>query len=106
MNNLTKQTYESFIQYMKVKRYSANTIGSYSKVIYNFLEWSNVAPSRLTKSHFSEFVILKSQGSHSTQNRYVSALKLFYFKQLGKQIDVREFERPRKKRSLPKYIVG
>lgn len=42
--------------------------------------------------------------SASYQNQMINAIKLFYMKMLGMKLELRELERPRKGRPLPKVI--
>jgi site-specific recombinase XerD len=104
MNKLTYKTYEDFENYLKVRKYSKHTIQSYSAVIYNYLEWLTIAPSKAGKNHIKQYFLSKDFKSNSSQNRYVSALKLYYRKCHNKAINMKEFERPRKDKKLPRVV--
>lgn len=104
MNILEHPDYKKYIEFLQHKKYSELTITSYSSVLYNFLEWLDVPPSRSSNKHFREFILLRRFNSSSDQNRYISALKLYYFKVLGRKQRFPEFERPRKSKPLPVVI--
>lgn len=104
MNTLTKQTYESAKIEMHLLRMSIHTQKSYLGVIYNFLEWIDVPPSKVAKKHFSDFIYKHSFKSRSQQDRYISGLKFLYYKVLGKKVDIPNSKRPKKSKKLPKVL--
>lgn len=104
MSHLTKDYCKILRQKMQLKNYSQSTIKSYEGVIYNFLEWVDVAPSKVGTSHFKAYIMSKDFGSVSSQDRYVSALKYFYYKVLDKKQRLPEFERPRRAKKLPQVV--
>ena len=104
MNNLKKQTYDNYIRKLTGLKYADNTIKSYGAVIYNFLEWLSVPPSTITSKHVQSYLNTLTFKSHSHQNRYISALKFFYEKFLGKKYFKVDFTRPRPKKRLPRVI--
>lgn len=91
-------------QRMQLKNYSPRTVSSYIDVIYNFLDWVDVPPTKVSNKHFQEFILCRSFKSLSSQNRYVSALKYFYYKILERRQKLPEFERPRVNRKLPVVV--
>jgi integrase/recombinase XerD len=104
MNKLTKQTYDKAEKKMHLLNLSKDTQKSYLGVIYNFLMWIDVPPSKVTKNHFSNYVYEKSHQSRSQQNRYISGLKFLYKEVFKKKIDVSEFKRPKKEKKLPRIL--
>ena len=104
MRNLEIDYCKILREKMQLKKYSKNTIQSYEAVLYNFLEWVKVPPSKVANSHFKDYIMSKDFKSDSSQNRYVSALKYFYYKILNRKQKLPEFERPIRSKKLPRII--
>lgn len=104
MNHLKTDYYKLMELDLKHRRYSVHTIDSYLPVIYNFLQYINVPPSRIGSNHFVEFIRSRTFKSRSSQERYVSALKYFYYNILEKRQKLPVFKRSRKSKTLPKVI--
>ena len=94
-----------FINWMQQKRYSKNTINTYSSLIqvfFNFykdIDIKNIGEKEVIR--FNKSYILKNNFSTSTQNQFISAIKLFYSKYQNKFLDLENLERPKKSIHLP-----
>lgn len=100
-----KTVLKQYVVYLKGKRLSAQTIGSYGYFVLRFLDSAKASPmaSWNTRSieHFMENVLAKEQYSISSHRQCVSALKyLTAFCQLD-TFDASNFKRPKKSRYLP-----
>ena len=99
---------EGFRNYLTIKRYSINTIRTYVNLIkqfFIFIKDKNV--DEITNYDFYRYnneVIIKHHLSWTFQNQTISALKLFYKKQVNKVIDIDKIERPKKPRRLPNIL--
>ena len=99
---------EEFRNYLTIKRYSINTIRTYVNLIkqfFIFIKDKNV--DEITNYDFYRYnneVIIKHHLSWTFQNQTISALKLFYKKQVNKVIDIDKIERPKKPRRLPNIL--
>jgi integrase/recombinase XerD len=102
------QQIEKFKQWLRSKRYSHNTIKTYTEALKSFLTFFN------TKSVFeitNEDVILynndyivKNKLSSSYQNQIVNAIKL-YFKTIGNElIIIEKIHRPKREKVLPNVL--
>lgn len=99
---------EEFTRWMQSKRYSDNTIKTYTdaiKVFFNF--FSKKSYQEITNDdiiHFNNEYILKRKLSATYQNQFVNGLKLFYRIVGSKEIDVNLIHRPRAERKLPRVL--
>ena len=53
---------------------------------------------------FNHYYVIGNGFSASYQNQMINAIKLFYLKMLGIKFELKELERPRRGRPLPKVI--
>ncbi|QCX52247.1 site-specific integrase [Elizabethkingia sp. JS20170427COW] len=104
----TFQAINSFVDWLKSKRYSANTIKTYTECIYVFFGY-------FSQKHFSEIdnddiiqfnnqYILEKKLSATYQNQFVNAIKLFYRTIDNRQLDLQLIHRPRPERKLPHVL--
>lgn len=102
--NLPKEYSEQLI----LKRYSPNTIKTYSSCFLKFLLFfKNVSIDTLTKNDIKRFLLYlieKEKASASTQNQYISAIKFYYEKVLKQQKMDFTIERPKKGSLLPHVL--
>ncbi len=98
-----------FKDWLTSRRYSANTIKTYTKPISTLFKFfTNKDPSEITNSDLIQFnnqYIIKRGFSASYQNQVVNAIKLFYIKVENRHLDIDSIERPRRARTLPKVIA-
>ncbi len=99
---------EHFVAWMRSKRYSKNTIKSYSEAIVVFLNFfSNKSPKDIVKEDvilFNNEYILKRKLSSTYQNQFVSSIKLFFNVIENKKIEAQLIHRPRIARPLPNVL--
>ncbi len=94
--------------YMSQRRYSQSTIKSYTSVLkqffsfYSSYEIEDIRPGHIEKYNYQVFVIEKK--SHSAQNQFISALKLFYQLHLSDDIIPEELIRPKRRKYLPNVL--
>jgi len=104
----TQQEKERFEKWLKFRRYSPNTIKTYTDALVVFLSYFDYKPvSELSNDDVVLFVnqyILKRKYSFSYQNQIVNALKL-YFREIRKsKIEVEGLQRPRREHKLPNVL--
>ncbi|WP_026714131.1 site-specific tyrosine recombinase/integron integrase [Flavobacterium daejeonense] len=99
---------EKFKQWMRSKRYSENTISTYSDALKSFLIfYREKAISEITNEDvivFNNEYILKNKLSASYQNQIVNAIKLFFVTILKTKIDVDKIHRPKRAKVLPNVL--
>jgi integrase/recombinase XerD len=92
-------------QKMQYLNYSKRTIQVYCHYINCFLKhYSDVSPTKLTSSHFQNYLDKYPFSSISQQNQIINAIKFLYDKVLERKYYKICFERPRKKKHLPQII--
>ena len=99
---------EQFKQWMQIKRYSSNSIQTYTDALNTFFSFhQGKSISDINNADIIEFndkhIIIKKLSS-SYQNQFVSALKLFYRKIENINIDTDLIPRPRRGRRLPNVL--
>ncbi|MEC5158852.1 tyrosine-type recombinase/integrase [Chryseobacterium sp. MP_3.2] len=97
-----------FIRWLSAKRYSANTIKTYSDALRSFLVYyreKNV--SEITNADVLDFnndYILKRNLSASYQNQVTNAIKLYFRTVRDTKIEVDKIDRPKKTKILPNVL--
>ena len=99
---------KAYKEQLILKRYSQNTLKTYSSCFLKFMAFfENKSIDLLTKKEIKTFLLYLIQErkvSSSTQNQYINAIKFYYEKVLKyRKIDI-AIERPRKHNHLPKII--
>jgi len=103
-----KGTIQTFRQWMQQRRYADQTIKTYTSMLDTFL--SNFPERKIEDINirdiedFNYYHVIGKDFSASYQNQMINAIKLFYLKMLGINFELKELERPRKGRPLPKVI--
>lgn len=99
---------EAFSLWLNSKRYSSNTIKTYTDAVRIFLRFMNGKPvGEIEQSdfiHFNNEYILKNGYSASYQNQVVNGLKLFFRTVENRKIEIEEIHRPRRERKLPAVL--
>lgn len=94
--------------YLSSKRYSANTVKTYTDALRNFLIFYNKrAISTLNNEdivYFNNHYLLKNKLSASYQNQIVNAIKLYFGVLLDTQIQLEKIHRPRREKTLPNVL--
>ncbi|MEO8236395.1 MAG: site-specific integrase [Flavobacterium sp.] len=99
---------EKFKQWMRSKRYSESTIGSYSEALKSFLVFYREKPiAEINKEDviiYNNDYLLKNKLSASYQNQIVNAIKLFFTIIQDSKIDIKEIHRPKNAKTLPNVL--
>ncbi len=103
-----QRSIQKFKQWMQQRRYAGQTISTYTSMLEVFLSHF---PDRKVEEitirdieEFNYYHVIGKGFSASYQNQVISAIKLFYLKMLGINFALKELERPRRGRPLPKVI--
>jgi integrase/recombinase XerD len=99
---------EKFKQWLRSRRYSESTVGTYSEALKSFLFFFREKPiAQITNEdvviYNNEFII-KNNLSASYQNQIVNAIKLFFTIVLETQIDIDKIHRPKRALILPNVL--
>lgn len=99
---------EKFKQWLLSKRYSPNTIKTYSDALKSFLVfYRDKAISEITNNDvivYNNEYILKNNLSASYQNQIVNAIKLYFKTIQNTAIEVDKIHRPRREKLLPNVL--
>jgi site-specific recombinase XerD len=99
---------DSLAMYLDENRYSSRTRESYLSMLEFFFRYfSNKEPLEITEEEISRFIydfIIRLGYSAAYQNQMVSAIKTFYTISGKGKVDPEFFERPRRRRALPKVF--
>lgn len=97
-----------FIQWLSSKRYSPNTIKTYSEALKSFLVfYREKSISIITNEDvilYNNNYILKNNLSESYQNQIVNALKLFFKTIRETKIEIDKIHRPKRAKLLPNVL--
>ncbi|PBJ06097.1 site-specific tyrosine recombinase/integron integrase [Flavobacterium sp. ACN6] len=99
---------KKYIQWLSSKRYSSNTIKTYSEALKSFLVFyrektiADITNEDLI-TYNNEF-ILKNNLSSSYQNQIVNAIKLFFSTVRGAKIEIDKIHRPKRSKILPNVL--
>ena len=104
----TEQHLIAFKNYMNYRRYSENTIKTYSDALEVFFRFfQNKKLESLTIEDIIQFnndYILRKNLSSSYQNQVINAVKLFYRNRFNKTMAVDFIQRPRREKRLPNVL--
>ena len=93
---------------LRRRRYSANTIKTYTSFLGQFINFFPDTPSNeLTDEHVAKFqdhLVNIRKVSTSTQNQAVNAIKFYFEKVLGREKNTYWIDRPKKGKALPKVL--
>jgi len=99
---------QAFRQFLSSRRYSANTIKTYTEALSVFMRFmANKQPAQWSLPdilRFNNEYILKNGHSVSYQNQMVNAIKLFLKVTENRQIRIEEIHRPRREHRLPNVL--
>jgi len=108
LSEQTLKEVESFVGFMKSKRYSDRTIEVYRDALIAFLKFHHTkTTSEITNADvilFNNEYILKNELSSSYQNQVVNAVKLFYAEIKSHKINVELIHRPKREKLLPNVL--
>ncbi|WP_309642350.1 site-specific tyrosine recombinase/integron integrase [Flavobacterium sp.] len=99
---------QKFKNWLSSKRYSQNTIKTYTECLGQFLYFfKDKMVTEITNDDLIQFnndYILKKNLSPSYQNQIVNAIKLFYSTIQNKQIEISSIHRPKRAKLLPNVL--
>lgn len=99
---------KKFMQWLSSKRYSPNTIKTYSEALKSFLVFYREKPiAEITNEDvivYNNDYILKNNLSSSFQNQIVNAIKLFFTTIRGTKIEIDKIHRPKRSKVLPNVL--
>ncbi len=99
---------EIFKRYLLSKRYSPNTIKTYSEALKSFLTFCNTKAIKEINNEdvitYNNDYILKNKFSSSYQNQIVNAIKLFFKIVKETAIEIDKIHRPRREKVLPNVL--
>lgn len=104
----TKAHINQFINFLNYRRYSPNSIKTYTDALEVFFRFhQNKEPERLTVDdiiHFNTAYIIRKNLSTSYQNQVINAIKLFYRNRFNRVMDLENIQRPRREKRLPNVL--
>ncbi len=99
---------ERYTQWMKSRRYSSNTVATYTEALKTFLRFHNQKAIQEINNqdiiNFNIHYILKKDLSASYQNQVVNAVKLFFKQVENKVLDIDLIHRPKREKLLPNVL--
>lgn len=99
---------DTFTNWLKSKRYSANTIKTYTEALQVFFSYyQGRSPLEISNDDiiaFNNRYILARKLSSSYQNQFVNAIKLFYRCTEFRNLDLDLIHRPKRVRTLPNVL--
>jgi integrase/recombinase XerD len=108
LTEIQQKQFVKYSQYLQSKRYSQNTIKTYTDALKTFLRfYTNKVSSQITNDDiilFNNDYILKNRFSSSFQNQVVNALKLFFRVIENRSIDPQLIHRPKQPKALPNVL--
>lgn len=108
ISEIANEGTENVLRHLKEKRYSIHTINSYLSHLKLFFKYcGDKDPAEISDKETGSFMhdfIVTNKYSASFQNQAISAIKIYYEINGGKEINSSGFERPRRSRSLPKVF--
>lgn len=104
----TKAHINQFINFLNYRRYSPNTIKTYTDALEVFFRFhQNKEPENLTVEDIIAFntgYILQKNLSTSYQNQVINAIKLFYRNRFNRSMEVDYIQRPKREKRLPNVL--
>lgn len=104
----TKPEIMQFVYWLKSRRYSENTIKTYSEALKSFLVFFGDKPTdEITNADvifYNNDYILKNGLSPSYQNQIVNAIKLFFLSVENRKIEIEKIHRPKREKLLPNVL--
>ncbi|MDD2987302.1 site-specific tyrosine recombinase/integron integrase [Flavobacterium sp.] len=99
---------DTFKRYLLSRRYSPNTINTYSEALKSFLTFCNTKSLQDINNEdviaYNNDYIIKNQLSSSYQNQIVNALKLFFKIVKETSIEIDKIHRPKREKVLPNVL--
>ena len=106
--NITNSV-SKYKDYLKVQRYSEQTIRTYISIIskfFIFIKYKDPAEINIDDiDNYNRNYIIENSMSQSYQNQFVSTVKLFYEVIFNTKLNIEEIQRPRRVKALPKVLA-
>lgn len=102
------QVPKAFVEQMKMRRYSQNTIKAYTSTLVRFLAFNadrkpdDIEPERIRK--YILYLVEHTDVSASYQNQAINAIKFYFETVLGQSLEPIVIQRPRKEKKLPNVL--
>lgn len=102
------QVPQAFIEQMKMRRYSQNTIKAYTSTLARFLTFNadrkpeDIEPERIRK--YILYLVEHTDVSASYQNQAINAIKFYFEAVLGRSLEPVVIQRPKKEKKLPTVL--
>ena len=93
-------------QKLKYLNYSERTQTCYLFYIKQFLDKTEIPPTRLGSQDFQSYLDNYQFTSVSQQNQVINAIRFLYKFGLNKKYDKVSFKRPKSEKKLPKVVDG
>ena len=104
----TTQWLRKYSRFLKRLNYSERTQQVYLSSLQGFFEFiMPMVPEQVTMEDidlYNDKMIIGLKKSRSVQNQIISAIKLFYNKEMCNDFQLTELERPRRSRNLPEVL--
>ncbi len=98
----------AFVEQMKMRRYSQNTIKAYTSALSRFLEFNaDWEPEEIEPDRIRAYIlhlVEETDVSASYQNQAINAIKFYFESVLGRSLDPIAIQRPRKAKKLPTVL--
>ncbi len=108
LSHESEEKVKAFKTWMRSRRYSENTIGTYTDSLKIFLRfYATKSVSEITNNDvitFNNDYILKNKLSASFQNQVVNAIKLFFRTIENKLMETEKVHRPKREKVLPNVL--
>ncbi|RKX18349.1 MAG: hypothetical protein DRP35_09420, partial [Candidatus Zixiibacteriota bacterium] len=99
---------QEYIDSLRIKRYSENTIRTYSNLFEEFINYYySKKPFDITEKEiiaYIRYLVIERKISISYQNQAINAIKYYYEKMLGENRKFYFVERPRTEKVLPEVL--
>jgi integrase/recombinase XerD len=99
---------EKFKRYLRSKRYSENTIKTYSEALLSFFTFFNSKSINMITNEdiisYNNDYILKNKLSASYQNQIINAIKLYFRTIKETKIEIEKIHRPKRAKVLPNVL--
>ncbi len=106
--DLKRSIPNEYLQKLKRKRYSPNTIKTYSSLFKDFINfYADYSLDSITENqihHYLDYLIKEREISPSTQNQVINAIKFYYEKVVGRDKLTFTIDRPRNEKFLPTVL--
>lgn len=108
-DHVSERIPKAYIDLLERRRYSKNTIQTYTSLFGKFLAYFEGTPAHeLTDADvakFQNFLVSTKGVATSTQNQYINAIKFYFEKVLGRDKQYYQIDRPIKEFKLPKVLT-